>query len=219
VGLRSDGRDPGNARSQAAIWDGEAERFDDAPDHGLSDPRVQQAWRALLTAALPPPPARIADLGSGTGTLSVLLAGQGHHVLAFDLSRRMIERAVAKVDAGTSHPHFVVADITAPPLRNGSLDAVLVRHVLWTLPEPRSVLSRWLQLLATRGRLVLIEGRWHTGAGLEMSQLEALIEPLARITATEVLGDPQLWGGPINDERYLMVIENRDAPPLRPGQP
>jgi len=138
------------------------------------------------------------------------MADQGHHVQALDLSRRMTERAVEKAMVGASRPHFVVADVTAPPLRDRSLDVVLVRHVLWTLPEPRPVLSRWLELLARGGRLVLIEGRWHTGAGLDISQLERLIKPLARVTAIEVLDDPQLWGGPINDERYVMVIENRD---------
>ena len=59
-------------------WDAQAEHFDEEADHGLSDPRVRAAWRDLLRAALPTPPALIADLGCGTGTISRLLTEQGY---------------------------------------------------------------------------------------------------------------------------------------------
>ena len=54
------------------IWDLEAASFDDEPDHGLADPETRAAWRELLLGVLPEPPARIADLGCGTGTLTRL---------------------------------------------------------------------------------------------------------------------------------------------------
>ena len=57
-----------------ATWDAQADAFDQPADHGLRDPAVRQAWRELLVSHLPEPPARVADLGCGTGTLSVLLA-------------------------------------------------------------------------------------------------------------------------------------------------
>src|SRR6478609_5325654 len=57
----------------AELWDAQAARFDDEPDHGLHDPLVRDAWRSLLRSVLPPSPGRVADLGCGTGTLSLLL--------------------------------------------------------------------------------------------------------------------------------------------------
>ena len=33
---------------RVATWDAEAEAFDEAADHGLLDPEVRAAWRALL---------------------------------------------------------------------------------------------------------------------------------------------------------------------------
>ena len=79
-----------------ALWDAEALTFDEAPDHGLADPETRAAWRDLLLAHLPPAPARVADLGCGTGTLSVLLADEGYDVHGVDLSPEMIDRARAK---------------------------------------------------------------------------------------------------------------------------
>ncbi|WP_240694671.1 class I SAM-dependent methyltransferase [Cryobacterium sp. SO1] len=51
-------------------WDGQANDFDDEADHGLQDPRVRAAWQSLLAPLLPERPARIADLGCGTGSLA-----------------------------------------------------------------------------------------------------------------------------------------------------
>ena len=71
-------------------WDSQAVAFDDGPDHGLHDPSVRAAWTSLLSAVLPPAPARVADLGCGTGTLSVLLAELSYDVSGVDLSPKMI---------------------------------------------------------------------------------------------------------------------------------
>ena len=69
-------------------WDREAETFDAAADHGLSDPACRAAWRSLLLEHLPPAPARVADLGCGTGTLALLLAEEGYEVTGVDFSPR-----------------------------------------------------------------------------------------------------------------------------------
>ena len=83
-------------RELIAFWDEEAAVFDEAADHGLADASTREAWRALLASVLPPAPARIADLGCGTGTLSLLLAEMGYQVDGVDFSPRMLERAARK---------------------------------------------------------------------------------------------------------------------------
>jgi len=77
-------------------WDAQAESFDTEPDHGLLDPFVREAWRALLLSRLPPAPADVVDLGCGTGSLAVLLAQAGYAVRGLDLSERMVAAATAK---------------------------------------------------------------------------------------------------------------------------
>ncbi len=187
-------------------WDDQADRFDDEPDHGLRDPEVRAAWADLLARHLPAPPADVADLGCGTGSLAVLLAGQGYAVHGVDASARMLDAARAKaatsgVALGLSH-----ADAAAPPLGDGSVDVVLCRHVLWALPEPEEVLARWVRLLRPGGRLVLVEGRWATGAGLSARECLELGASLGRETRLVPLRDPALWGRPIDDERYLVQV-------------
>ncbi len=189
-------------------WDREAAAFDDESDHGLRDPATREAWAQLLRAHLPPAPADVVDLGCGTGTLAVLLASEGHHVRACDYSPAMVAAALAKADAaglGAGMVEVLEGDASAPPFEPASADVVLCRHVLWTLPDPAAALARWTALLRPGGRLVLVEGRWHTGGGIDAVACEALVrEHLADVTVVHLV-DEVYWGSPITDERYLLT--------------
>ena len=186
-------------------WDDEADRFDEAPDHGLRDAATREAWTEVLADVLPVPPARVVDLGCGTGTLSVLLAELGHRVHGVDSSARMLQRAREKSIDIRPRPTFDQADVQDPPLAPASFDVVLARHVVWALSDREVALSRWVDLLVPGGRLVLIEGRWDTGAGLGQEELADLVSPVAHLSRRQVLDDPALWGRAIDDERYLLV--------------
>jgi ubiquinone/menaquinone biosynthesis C-methylase UbiE len=185
-------------------WDAAAASFDDAADHGLRDPAIRTAWRALLSTVLPPPPARVADLGCGTGTLTVLMADMGYAVDGLDFSAPMLEQARVKA-AGRSAVSFELGDAAHPPLAAASYDVVLSRHVLWALPDPVAGLTRWDGLLAPGGRLVLIEGCWRTGVGLRAVDVAEILATLGRPADITRLPDPRLWGREITDHRYVIV--------------
>lgn len=189
-------------------WDAQAESFDNEPDHGLLDVRVRQAWADLIVPLLPPTPASILDVGCGTGSLSVLLAQAGYDVRGIDFSERMIVAAREKAKTAEVVTRFELGDAQAPSAEPASCDVVLARHVLWTLPDPPTALRRWVALLKPGGILVLVEGRWCTGAGLTAAECERLVRPLRRKLEIRRLDDPALWGRPITDERYLVVTRN-----------
>lgn len=186
-----------------AAWDAEAAAFDEEPDHGLRDPEVRRAWRALLAEVLPPAPSRIADLGCGTGSLATLLAEEGHVVHGVDVSPEMLSRARAK-SAGLE-VRFTEGDAADPPLPVADFDVVLSRHVLWAMPDRAAALERWCRLLRPGGRLVLVEGFWFTGAGLPAAEADALVRGCGRPSVVRPLRDPAYWGGEVSDERYLLV--------------
>lgn len=187
-----------------AAWDAEAEAFDEPADHGLRDPAVRRSWRDLLLGVLPSSPARIADLGCGTGTLSVLLAEEGYVVDGVDFSPRMIELAEAK-GRGVAGVRFTLADAFEPPLPVAAYDAVVCRHVLWAMPDPAVALARWVRLLKREAWLLLVEGRWSNGAGLLAEETVGLVEAVGREASLHRLTDPAYWGRRIDDDRYLVV--------------
>ncbi|MFD5596939.1 class I SAM-dependent methyltransferase [Streptomyces griseorubiginosus] len=185
-------------------WNAEAATFDEEPDHGLRDPEVRRAWAQRLREWLPERASDVLDLGCGTGSLSLLAAEQGHRVTGVDLSPAMVERARAKL-AGRDAV-FLVGDAAQPPVGEQRFDVVLVRHVLWALPDPGRVLRRWWGLLRPGGRLVLVEGVW--GAfGISAEVVSGLAEPLGgRVRVESLSGDSLLWGKDVDDERYAVVV-------------
>ena len=188
-----------------ALWDAEAATFDAEPDHGLLSHDTRLAWWTVLSDLLPPPPARVADLGSGTGSVALLLAEHGYQVSGMDLSPLMVQRATAKAADAGLRVDFTVGDAAEPTLEPGGYDVVFARHVVWALPDPGVALRRWADLLAPAGRLVLIEGRWNTGAGLSAADLRALVSPLTSSIDVTPLPDPTLWGKQTHDERYALL--------------
>ncbi|MEU8478585.1 methyltransferase domain-containing protein [Streptomyces hygroscopicus] len=216
--------------STTAYWDAAAGDFDDEPDHGLRDPAVREAWAARLRGWLPERPGDVLDLGCGTGSLALLAAEAGHRVTGVDRSSRMARLAREKL-AGTGAT-VLVGDAAEPPVPERSFDVVLVRHLLWLLPDREAVLRRWVRLLRPGGRLVLIEGRWgesdpaslsaagQSGSvglsaagqsglvGLSAAELSGLVGPLAERLSVEQLGpDAALWGRVVRDERYVLVAD------------
>ncbi|WP_324787136.1 class I SAM-dependent methyltransferase [Streptomyces sp. H51] len=190
-------------------WDARAAAFDEEPDHGLRDPGVRRAWAGRLTGWLPRRAGDVLDLGCGTGSLSLLAAEQGHHVTGVDRSPAMVGLARAKAAGQAGRDVvFLVGDAALPPVGERRFDVVLVRHVLWALPDPGRALRHWRRLLRPGGRFVLVEGVWGTAGpvGIPADRLTALLSPLAGEVRVERLsGDALLWGKEVHDERYAVV--------------
>jgi SAM-dependent methyltransferase len=138
-----------------AYWDADAATYDDSPDHGAASPAERAAWHAAIARLLPAPPCRVLDAGAGTGFLSLACARLGHRVTALDLSAGMLERLLATAERDGLAVEVVQAGAESPP--PGPFDAVVERHLLWTLPDPGAALAAW-RTAAPNGRLVLFEG-------------------------------------------------------------
>jgi 2-polyprenyl-3-methyl-5-hydroxy-6-metoxy-1,4-benzoquinol methylase len=191
-----------------ALWDNAAATFDNEPDHGLRDPRIREAWHNLLARWLPHAPKSVLYIGCGTGSLSVLMAELGYEVTGTDLSPAMIAQAKAKTIAAGQQIAFHVMDAAHPQFAPQSFDAIVCRHLLWSLPQPAQVLERWITLLVAGGRLILIEGHWKTGAGLRVQDvIELLPSSCSNVTVRWLSDDPRLWGGEVNDERYIVIAD------------
>ncbi|MFC8448747.1 class I SAM-dependent methyltransferase [Kitasatospora sp. NPDC057223] len=207
----------------ADYWDAASASFDDEPDHGLRAGPTRAAWRRRLEAWVPAGPADVLDVGCGTGSLALLLAEAGQRVTGVDLAPRMVERARRKLSDAGLQGRFLVGDAAAPPTGDEMFDVVLSRHLVWTLPDPSAALREWLGRLRPGGRLVLVEGRWRVSGqsgppyvagaevlpwsgGIGADDLAAVVRPFVTDLRVEPLSaDADLWGGPVDDERYALI--------------
>jgi SAM-dependent methyltransferase len=141
------------------FWDTQAPAYDESPAHYPSRAQERAAWAAALRRMLPDPPATVLDVGAGTGFLSVLLAEHGYQVTALDFAPGMLQELRARAARLELKVDTVEADAMHPPA--GAFDAVVERHLLWTLPDPAAALAAW-HASAPAGRLLLFEGSWGT---------------------------------------------------------
>ena len=142
-----------------AYWDADADTYDDSVDHGLdaASPALRAAWNAAIDRFLPAQGSRVLDAGAGTGFLSLSAARLGHRVTALDLSAGMLARL--REAAARERLEIEVVEVSAEAPPPGPFDAVVERHLLWTLPDPGAALAAW-RAVAPAGRLVLFEGLW-----------------------------------------------------------
>ncbi|MGD1010999.1 MAG: class I SAM-dependent methyltransferase [Acidimicrobiales bacterium] len=163
-------------RKMRDYWDEDAVTYDRSAWHYPRTPVELAVWAATLRRLLPPPPARVLDVGAGTGFLSLLLAREGYRVTALDLAPGMLAQLRAKAEEKGLTIETVEANAADPP--DTGYDAVVERHLVWTLPDPRAALEAWRKA-ASSGTLALIETNWGPRAGLE-EQLLARARDLVR---------------------------------------
>jgi SAM-dependent methyltransferase len=178
------------AQLKAAIttaWDRGAAEYDRIPRHGILHDDERTAWRRLVAAILGDathsemPKLEVLDVGTGTGTLALVAAELGHDVIAIDLSERMVLAARRKsIETGIA-VDWRIGDAEDPPVPEASVDAVISRHLVWTLPEPVVAARAWRERLRPGGLLAVIDGSYPRQA----APLRLLAAAAARIEGGE----------------------------------
>ena len=92
------------------------------------------------------PGARVLDVGCGYGSTLRLLEERGYVPIGLDLAP---EAAISASSIAGS----VIADAEHPPIRDGSLDGIVMECVLSLLPDKRTALSRAHKALKVGGRI------------------------------------------------------------------
>jgi len=147
-------------------WDYSSQRYDGYHGHGVKSRDEAQAWKELFGRLIPGDGLKVLEAGCGTGEMSFLLAGMGHEVYGVDLSENMLAKAIEKAKTtaagdGGHCPQFQLGDAENPPFASACLDAVVSRHVLWTLPSPQTAVDSWTRMLKETGKIIVIDCLWN----------------------------------------------------------
>lgn len=115
----------------------------------------RSAFAHLLDASLPGD-ATIAEVGCGTGQMSLYLARADRSLVALDLSRAALALGAAAARRyGTRQVRFVECDLARLPLRDGAFDVVYCSGVLHHTPNPRASFASVARAVKPGGHLIL----------------------------------------------------------------
>ena len=129
-----------------------AGRFDRSNGPG----RSWQAFGHLLLRLLPP--LVVADLGSGEGLLSELLARRAKKVIAVDNSESMVSFGAKKAKKnGLTNLEFRLGDLENPPIEPNSVDLVILSQALHHAENPEVALQSAFKILKPGGHLWMLE--------------------------------------------------------------
>ncbi len=150
----------------AERWTEGSNDYDSHVSHGIHSSEEKEAWIAALGSVLPKEPLHVLDVGCGTGAMGLLLAEMGHTVSGIDLSEGMMAVGREKARAANLSMTFQEGDAENPPFADETFDAVINRHLLWTLPHPVTALENWYRVLRPSGSLIVIDGLWDDGSSI-----------------------------------------------------
>ena len=103
------------------------------------------------------------DLGTGTGRMLELLAGDYRRGIGIDASREMIAVARAKLaQCGIGHAQVRLGDIVDLDSSAGRADVIVVHQVLHYFDDPGRVLAQARRALKTGGEMLIVDFAPHT---------------------------------------------------------
>lgn len=140
-------------KEQAQVYFNQvAGRFDRSYGPG----RSWQAFGHLLLRIIPQ--ITVADLGSGEGLLSELLARRAKKVIAVDNSEKMVKFGATKAKKnGLKNLEFRLGDLENPPIESNSVDLVILSQALHHAADPSKAIASTYKILRVGGQLLLLD--------------------------------------------------------------
>jgi len=100
----------------------------------------------------------VADLGSGEGLLSELLARRAKKVIAVDNSEKMVNFGALKAKKnGLKNLEFRLGDLEHPPIEPQSVDLVILSQALHHASDPAQAIQSAHRILRPGGQLWLLD--------------------------------------------------------------
>ena len=125
-------------------------------DRSYGPGRSWEAFGHLLLRILPP--ITVADLGSGEGLLSELLARRCKKVIAVDNSEKMVTFGATKAKKnGLKNLEFRLGDLQNPPVEPQSVEVAILSQALHHAEDPASALTAIHRMIKPGGQILILD--------------------------------------------------------------
>jgi ArsR family transcriptional regulator len=118
--------------------------------------------RGLADALADAPLGHLLDIGTGTGRMAELFAGNAERIVALDKNLEMLRVARAKLQhLPAAQIELVQGDFADLPFADASFDTVLLHQVLHFAPDPGPALAEAARVLRGGGRIAIVDFAAH----------------------------------------------------------
>jgi ubiquinone/menaquinone biosynthesis C-methylase UbiE len=136
-------------------WNNAEHDYDAIAAHGVNSEAEKELWIEAITQLLGTgQKLKILDMGTDTGFLALLLAELGYNVTGADWAKSKLEKAKKKMEIAGSSVNFVVEDAENLSFEAEQFDAVVSRHLVWTLATPASAFKEWARVTKSGGKVL-----------------------------------------------------------------
>ena len=144
-----------------------------SPINRAQNTRLLHTFAAVCEHLRAPANARVLDLGGGSAWVSEFLAKLGYTPVTLDVSSALLSAGRRRFDREHLTPRLVAGDMTALPIADATMSAVIVIDALHHVPDVPAVFREAFRVLETGGAFLLAEpGEGH--AETEKSRGEML---------------------------------------------
>ena len=143
------------AEAAARYFAVHAETWDSIRSLHVAESEVEQAIASALGGE---PLGRLVDIGTGTGRMIELFAGEADSAIGIDRSSEMLRLARVKLEAcGIRGASLRQGDMYALPLPDASADVIILHQVLHYAQAPAHAIAEAGRVLAPGGRLLIVD--------------------------------------------------------------
>lgn len=139
-----------------AYWDWRANDYDQSPGHS----GFEEEWKKFFSKKLNSE-SKVLDVGTGTGFIALILAELGYEVVGVDISEEMLKVAREKAEKRNLKVEFKIGNAEKLDFRDNEFDAVVSRHLLWTLKDQKACVAEWKRV--AKNKVIAIDGVWSSG--------------------------------------------------------
>lgn len=121
---------------------------------------AKEKWLNEIKARIGVESAKILDVGTGPGFLSIILADDGYELYGLDQSSGMLEQAIKNASNFDVDVTFVLGDAEKLTFADATFDVVIARNITYALSNPELAFREWLRVLKENGKILIYDANW-----------------------------------------------------------
>jgi ubiquinone/menaquinone biosynthesis C-methylase UbiE len=171
---------------------------------------------AVALALRPDPGMKVADFGAGQGAHMHAFSGMvgpSGRLYLFDVQKALVDRlAVHAQRQNLANVDPLWADLEVPRstgLAEGSIDRVLLSHILFQADSREAVLAEAFRILKPGGKVLVVE--WAPGAPAAALHTDRIVEPVKLAALLEGVGFGKLAPVPVGAAQHATLAEKPAA--------